>query len=257
MITHMYKYPVKGMSGAALQRVELTVEDGLKGDRAIAIARKPGTFDRNNPEALPKSRFLMLMRDERLALLDTKYDEETGRLSIRQDGATRLEASLDDGADVQRVERFFADYLHDDRLDPEIIRTSDHKFTDISVVSEEKARAISLINLNSVRALAESLGVPVHHMRFRANVYFEGVPAWQEFDWIEQDIKIGSCVVRGVLRTRRCAATQVNPETGERDINIPAELKARFGHLDMGIYAEVTQAGAIEIGDQLQVLSAD
>ena len=37
----------------------------------------------------------------------------------------------------------------------------------------------------------------------------------------------------------RCAATQVNPVTAERDLAIPAALDRNFGHINMGIYAEV------------------
>jgi len=254
MIRDLFKYPVKGMSAQPLTEMELTKEQGLAGDRCISIARKPGIFDPAQPKALAKSFFLMLMRDEALALLNTHFDEANNRWTVEKDGEVLLDADLTQSEDVEHAQAFFADYLGDVKLTPELIRTSDHKFTDISVVSEEKARAVSLINLNSVRALSEAIGKPVDPIRFRANIYFDGVEAWEEFDWIDKELQIGDCAMKAVMRTRRCAATQVNPATGLRDINIPSELKAHFDHVDLGIYAEVSASGTIRAGDPIEVI---
>ncbi len=47
----------------------------------------------------------------------------------------------------------------------------------------------------------------------------------------------------------RCAATQVNPDTAERDCNVPKELQQAFGHADLGVYAEIESGGLVRIGD--------
>jgi len=253
MVCDLFKYPIKGMSAQRLDIMELSTELGLAGDRNIAIGRKPGVFDPANPKAVAKSFFLMLMRDEALALLDTQFDEQTGRWTVRKDGAVLVDADLGVPSDVEKVQTFFADYLADKKVEPELIQTSRHKFTDISVVSEEKSRAVSLINLNSLKALSDAIGTPVDPMRFRANIYFDGFEPWEEFDWIDKTLRIGECDLTAVMRTRRCAATQVNPKTGLRDLNIPAELKAHFGHMDLGIYAEVSSSGAIKLGDRILI----
>ena len=49
----------------------------------------------------------------------------------------------------------------------------------------------------------------------------------------------------------RCAATQVNPATAERDLDIVAALGRVFGHTDMGVYAEVLASGEVAVGDPL------
>ena len=49
----------------------------------------------------------------------------------------------------------------------------------------------------------------------------------------------------------RCAATNVEPDTGIRDLAIPDTLMRRFGHADCGIYGEVVQGGDIAVGDAL------
>ncbi len=51
----------------------------------------------------------------------------------------------------------------------------------------------------------------------------------------------------------RCTATTVNPETAERDIDVPGDLRRSFGHVNMGIYAEVVEGGTVAVGDQVIV----
>jgi hypothetical protein len=158
---------------------------------------------------------------------------------------------VDTGTQPGDVEDFFADYLGDAKLSPRLVNAKGHKFTDISVVSPEKMRAISIINLSSVRALEQAVGKPIDPLRFRANIYIDDVPAWAEFDWMEKRVSIGSAKARIVMRTRRCAATQVNPSTAERDLDIPKLIKQHFGHMDMGVYAEVSGDGVAAIGEPL------
>ena len=51
---------------------------------------------------------------------------------------------------------------------------------------------VSIINLASVAAIEDVIGAPVDPLRFRANVYVEGWPAWREFDLLGQEIAIGA-----------------------------------------------------------------
>ena len=49
----------------------------------------------------------------------------------------------------------------------------------------------------------------------------------------------------------RCAATNVDPDTGIRDLAIPDALQRAYGHADCGIYAEVVTPGEIAVGDRV------
>jgi len=44
-------------------------------------------------------------------------------------------------------------------------------------------------------------------------------------------------------------ATHVNPETAARDMNVVKALQRGYGHIDMGVYAEVIGGGEIATGD--------
>ena len=74
-ITGLYRYPVKGLTPEPLPRVPLRVGQTLPADRRYAIENGPSGFDPEAPQWMPKTQFLMLMRNERLAALDSRFEE--------------------------------------------------------------------------------------------------------------------------------------------------------------------------------------
>ena len=51
----------------------------------------------------------------------------------------------------------------------------------------------------------------------------------------------------------RCVATHVDPDSGERDIEVVRGLFDGFGHTHCGVYASVTTGGPIRRGDPVAV----
>src|SRR4029077_11805703 len=133
------------------------------------------------------------------------------------------------------IEAFFDEHCGPDLGGPpKALRATGHSFSDVA------RKVVSIINLASVAALEDSVGAPVHPLRFRGNLHVEGWPAWHEFDLLDQEISIGpSARLKVVKRIARCAATEVDPVTGIRDLEIPRTLMKTYGHADCGIYAEV------------------
>ncbi len=120
-----------------------------------------------------------------------------------------------------------------------------HSFSDVA------RKVVSIINLGSVRAIENMVGAPVHPLRFRANLYVEGWPAWHEFDLLDHTLAIGDVRLKVVKRIVRCAAVNVDPDTAARDLAIPQALQRRLGHADCGIYAEVITGGTISAEDTI------
>ncbi|MBX6323128.1 MAG: MOSC domain-containing protein [Rhodospirillaceae bacterium] len=249
-VTRLYRYPVKGLSPEPVDSAVLSAAHGFPMNRRWALALADTPFDPAAPVAQPKTRFLMLQRDEALATLATRYDDASGTLFIRRAGRLLLAAKLDEPAGRAAVEDFFHRFMGERaRGRPRLVSAPGFQFTDISVVSTAKMRAVSLINLASLRALEQAAGAAMHPLRFRANIYFEGARAWEEHDWMDREIAIGGARAVVCRRTTRCAATQVNPETGERDRNPPKALQDAFGHGDLGVYAEIVADGSVRPGD--------
>jgi uncharacterized protein len=252
----IYRYPVKGLSAEKMESVALVPRECLPHDRRFAIALGSTVFDPHNPEWLPKTKFVMLMRDEKLALLQTRFDAETGVFAIAENGRELLCAQLTEPAGCRAVAEFCANFLGDAVKGPlRVVEAPGHAFADARrKPNATTGQYVSLINHASIAALEKAMNAAIDPLRFRANVYFDGTSAWSEHDWIGAELALGAARLRVVSPITRCAATQVNPDTAERDLDIPAALDRSFGHINMGIYAEVLAGGDITTGDALRAL---
>jgi hypothetical protein len=243
----LYRYPVKGLSPEKLSGAHLTAGAYFPGDRLFAIENGPSGFDPAAPVHQPKTKYLMLMRDERLATLRTLYEDETGTLSIMHDGRNAVQANIATKEGRLAVEAFFRRFMpHDLRGPPKVLAAQGgYRFTD------SRSGFVSLINLASIAELETLIGIPVNALRFRANLYVTGWPAWSEFDLVDREFTVGPARLRGVKRITRCAAINVDPDTGMRDLTIPATLMQSFDHIDCGIYAQVIESGEIKPDDAI------
>jgi uncharacterized protein YcbX len=231
-----------------LPTVTLAPGPTLPADRLYAIENGPSGFDPASPQYFPKQRFLMLMKNERLAALDTHYDESGHMLTIRLNGAEAARGDLRTADGRTAIEGFFARYSSDElRGPPKVLHGDRHSFSDVA------AKVVSIINLASVAKVEGAVGAPVDPLRFRGNLYVEGWPAWSEFDLLDRALAVGGVRLKVVKRIVRCAATNVEPGTGIRDLQIPNTLMQAFGNMDCGVYAQVTQGGAIAAGDAIRI----
>ena len=81
-VAALYRYPVKGLSPELLEQAPLAPGGTMPADRMWAIEAIPGKLDPEQPKHLPKIVFYMLMRDEALARLRTRYDDATATLTV-------------------------------------------------------------------------------------------------------------------------------------------------------------------------------
>lgn len=247
-VASLFRYPIKGMTPERMPRVTLEKGGTMPSDRAWAIENGPGRFDPSAPKWLPKVNFVMLMRDERLATLDAAFDDATQTLTIKRAGKQVARGDLGTPIGRQMIEQFIAAYMKGSlRGAPKLVRADGHSFSDVS------AKCLHIVNLASVRDLERVAGRPVDPLRFRANLYIDGVPAWEELRWLDKQLVAGSVTLDVMDRTGRCDATNVDPKTGARDMAIPALLQRTWGHSDFGIYAKVKVGGEIAEGDTLAV----
>jgi uncharacterized protein YcbX len=250
-IDAIYRYPVKGLSPQRLERAALAPGRTIAADRLYAIENGPTGFDPAAPAYFPKNRFLMLMKNERLAALKTDYDEGNHTLSIVEDGREAARGDLQTKEGRLAIEAFFRRFMPDELKGPPKVLSGEaaggapHSFSDVA------KKVVSIINLASVADVEKATGAAVDPLRFRGNIHVTGWPAWHEFDLLDAELSVGDVRLKVVKRIVRCAATNVDPTTGARDMTIPKTLLQTFGHADCGIYAEVISGGDIATGDAL------
>src|SRR5262245_51134840 len=177
-IRAIYRYPVKGLSPQALDRTPLSVGLTIPADRLYAIENGPSGFDPDAPSYFPKQRFLMLMRNERLASLRTGFDAENHTLTIRWEDREAARADLRTKEGRLAIEAFFRRFMPKELYGPPkvLVGKGGHSFSDVA------RKVISIINLATVAEVENAAGAPVNPLRFRGNLYVTGWPAWHEFN---------------------------------------------------------------------------
>lgn len=248
-IAELYRYPIKGLSPEALTQAALQPGKTVSGDRSYAIENGPIGFDPAAPKFFQKINFLMLMKNERLASLHTHFDDASQTLSINDGGRIVALGKLTTKEGRAAIETYFAENFADElRGPPKILSSPGYSFSDLA------APVISIINLASVASLEGVIGRTVHPLRFRGNLHVTGWDAWYERGLIGKELKIGNARLKVIDEIVRCAATNVDPVTAERDMEIPKTLMRHFNHNFCGIYAEVTAGGDIVPGDRIEVV---
>jgi uncharacterized protein YcbX len=251
-VEHIYRYPVKGLTAEAMEEVTLREGECLPHDRRFALAQGDAPFDPAAPTWLQKRHFGCLMANAGLARLHTAFDPRSGQLLIRPpEGAPFLGDTRSEAGRVA-IAAWLAEFMGEEaRGLPHFVEAPGHNFTDVA------AKCVSIISLASLATLEEAAGMRLDPLRFRANVYVSGGQPWADFGLLGQEIQLGGARLRVFKRIVRCAATEVNPETAERDAKPAKVLRERFGHADLGVYAEVIEGGRLAVGDALEPLQGE
>jgi uncharacterized protein len=248
-VAALYRYPVKGLSPEPLQRVVLKPGEFFPGDRLYAIENGPSGYDPAAPVHQPKMKFLMLARNARLAALATHYDAQTTTLSVRDNGVEVAAGELATQAGRAAIERFFESFCAGEMRGAARVLAAAHGFR----FTDSRSGFVSLINLASVEALAAKAERALHPLRFRANIYVEGLQPWQELALVGKKLRAGRLELEVIKPIDRCAAVDVVPGRGRRDTDLVALMERTFGHHDCGVYARIITGGEIGLGDELRI----
>lgn len=244
-VAGIFRHPVKGFTPEPLQSVALAPGAGFPFDRLWAVENGPSGFDPAAPAFVPKQKFTVLAQIARVAAARTRYDEATGVLHATGPDGREYAGRLDDARDREALAAWLTELLGDDVRGPlrVVEAPGQHRFTD------HPKGQVSIVNLASVRDLSQRMGVELDPLRFRANLYVEGWPAWAENRWAGKDMLVGWARARVFKPIVRCAATHVDPTTAERDLDVCKALFDAYGDMHCGIYVQVTSAGAVGLGD--------
>lgn len=242
LLEEIRRNPVKGLGQEGLQSTLLTAGRPIGWDRVWAVTHGNSEFDDDRPVWVKPKNHVIQSTNPALAQITCRYDEAAGELTLAHPDLGEITANP--AANGQRIADWIAPIAAPSGPPPyRIISLPGGNFHDFEDTH------ISVGNLASLRALEEMAGMTLERIRFRMNLWIDGAAPWEEFDWDGKEVALGDTRLQITGRVKRCNATNANPETGQRNTEIPKLLHERFDHMDFGVYAQVTKGGEIKIGD--------
>jgi uncharacterized protein len=251
-VAAIFRHPVKGFTPERLAHVDLAPGEGFPHDRTYAVENGPSGYDPEAPAFTPKQKFTVLAAIPKVAAIRTRLDEVSGVLTAEAPGARPFAGRLAETEGREAFAAWLTALLGEDtRGTLKVVEaTGAFRFTD------HPLGQVSIVNLATVRDLSQTMGVELDPLRFRANLYVEGWPAWAENDWGGRELGLGGVRARVFKPIVRCAATHVDPATGERDLDVLRALFDNYGHMNCGIYLTVAAAGRVAEGDAVAAFQA-
>ena len=273
-VGEIWRYPVKSMGGEQLPRTEIGAL-GVPGDRGWALR------DETAGEIRGAKKLPALMRCEaRYRTEPTADSVPPADITLAGGGSTatddpevhaRLSALLGrpitlwsrrPPEDRDHYRRGLPDHADMDAELREIFgRTADEPLPDLSVLPPElfefssplgtyfDVSPIHLLTRASLAAMGPS--ARFDRRRFRPNILVDtagDLVGLVEAGWVGREIRVGTAVLRGELRTMRCAMVVAAQPDLPKD---PSVLRAIVRDADqcLGLYASVSRPGAVAVGD--------
>lgn len=244
-VAEIWRHPIKSHGRENLNKVALSTGQTMPWDRVWAVAHEASKADDSAWSNC--SNFTRGAKAPLLMAITARFDENTEIVTLSHPDLVDLQFSPDDAP--QDLIDWSAPLVPQNRASSaRIVRVKGRGLTDTEYPS------ISIGNLATHTAVERQIGHEISHHRWRTNIWIDGFTAWDEFNWVGRNLRIGTTdfVIRA--RVGRCLATTANPETGARDVDTLNALKEGWGHTDFCVYGEVIKSGNIAVGNQIEVL---
>lgn len=252
VIKELFTHPVKGLTPQKCDRVFLLCEHGIVGDRAFALMYESVAVEVPDTAVpwMKKKNFAMQCNLPVLAALNCQYDSNTTVLTVNRGNNELISAATNIQEGRDRLSHFFSEYIAPYRPQKGSLRlVGDPGGT--TRYSDRQPVHISLVSQATLDAISSAAEQQIDARRFRPNIVLEGVPAWEEFNWVGKELQIGSAKIRISAPINRCLNIDVNPDTGEQDIKLFSLLKQHFHHQQTGVVAQVISSGDVAVAESL------
>ncbi|MFD0980396.1 MOSC domain-containing protein [Tropicimonas aquimaris] len=227
--------------------VDLTAGKVLPYDRHWALAHDAAAFDGAPDGWYAKRNFVRGVASAPLMAIRASLSPDNRRVTLTHPERPTLEITPDDGAASAALTDWVAPQWPANRPEPARLVTAGAQ-----AMTDAPDPFVSVLSLASLRDLGQRMDKDLSIHRFRGNLWFDGLPAWEETGWIGREVAIGPTRLRVVEPITRCNATRANPDTGRDDGDTLGALEAAFGHRDFGVFATVIEGGPIRIGDPVE-----
>jgi len=248
--------PIKALAIQELDRVDLGL-GGVENDRRFCIVD-------------PEGRMLNAKRVQRFVAVRPRFDDTERHLALDMPDGTSVHGGTDLGpatvvtiygrsVPAHVVEGPWSEALS--ALAERPVRLVRFDQAGEGVDRADEGAGASLLSEESLRAIAMAGGVtaPVDPRRFRMLFGVSGVDAHAEDGWIGGRVHIGAAVIAPGGNIGRCAVTTLDPDRGVPDFDTLAAIgryraeKVTTEPLAFGVWARVTRAGLVRVGDSVDV----
>lgn len=248
VLKDIWRHPLKSHGRESLKSVDLSVGNAMPWDRHWAVLHDSAKKNIDGDGWMSCLNFSRGSKAPELMAINALFDEELKELTLNHPKIGEIKFKPDEAEDQKKFLDWVTPICPQDRALPSAIYNLPKRgFTDTPYAS------ISLNNHSSNRAVGQILDLDLSPLRWRGNLWFEGLAPWEEFDWIGKHLRLGAVELYVEERIERCLATTANPISGVRDADTLKALNTR-GHQDFGVYAVVKKAGNIALGDKVEVL---
>lgn len=252
VLARIFRHPIKSVGAEDLGETVLAAGRSLPLDREWAVlndrAKVARQADGRASAWGPKANFLTGRAGPALMAV-TAAMQADGRLWLTHPDLGQIDIDPDSPADQARLIAWLGPIWPADAPAPAaMVRAPGQPLTD------EAVPYVSLIGSASLDDLSARAGARLSPRRFRANLWVEGWAPFAEFGLVGRHLRLGGATLEVVERVGRCRATDANPETGTRDIDMLRFLQAEYGHTDLGVFCTVVEGGPVARGDRVEVL---
>ncbi len=242
-VTALWRHPIKSHGREALTRARLTAGATMPWDRTWAVAHDAARTD--GTDWAPCANFSRGAKAPALMAIDATLDEAREIVTLSHPDLPDLTFQPD--TDPQALIDWTGPLMPADRAQSaRIVRVPGRGMTDTDYPS------ISIGNMASHRVIEARLDQRLSEKRWRSNIWFDGMPPWEEGDWIGRTVRFGGAEIAIREAVVRCLATTANPDTGKRDADTLSVLNEGR---EFCVYGEVVATGEICVHDPIEVLS--
>jgi len=237
-LTHLRRYPVKGMSGEDLNEVFVTFA-GLLGDRVYAFfdPKSPADFQWITPRLLP----------EMLLLKPSFVSPPSAQQQLPSDADYHVEVATPEGKKFDVSAADLRAHLEEKLGRPIALRFSERSMTD--------SRPVSILGRQSLEALSSEACRKLEARRFRANfvIDWSSGGAFHEDSLLGRQVRIGSEISLMISkRDSRCKVITLDPDTAQSAPEVLEVIVKKHAGC-AGVYATVLREGIVRRGDPVFV----
>ena len=258
IITSIHNCPVKSISFQNIEKCKINKNVGIEGDRVFAFSQNLNLdqsveFEKNPETRKGKWNKIVTLKNTPVF---NKYNflHEDNKLTLTLNNKEIITVNVNETNEKDDLVRKLIELEGSLKKDLRLIRNDEYPFYDTSISNKSMFRnSISLLNINSIKDFENKIDQKIEKSIFRGNLYFDGVEAWEERNWIGKTIKINDVFFKVEKNIPRCVAINLKPETDDNSFNLLKTLKQTYDHYDMGVYLTPENDGEINLSEKILI----